>query len=52
MIYIKYYTVTYTADKFVVNKYHGPYLKKFETQDEAMDWVRSHDIEIANIDIM
>ena len=52
MIYITYYNITYTKDKFVVDKYHGPYMKTFNTQEEAMEWVRSNNIDIVNIDRM
>ena len=50
-IYIKYQTPVY-GHKFNIIDYKGPYMKIFDTQDEAMDWVRSNDIQITSIDIL
>ena len=53
MIYITYYKIKYTKDKFIVDKYDGPYLEKFNNSDLALEWVKSTtDIEIVNIDHM
>ena len=30
----------------------GPYLKIFDTQKEAEEWIRNNDVEITNIDML
>lgn len=49
-IYITYQTPVYGDHKFNIIDYKGPYMKIFDTEDEALEWVRSNDIQIICID--
>ena len=49
-IYITYQTPVYGDYKFNIIDYKGLYMKIFNTEDEALEWVRSNDIQIINID--